>query len=152
MSVNKVLILRGISGSGKSTWARKFDQEHPREVLIVSADDYFIQFGEYRFEATQLTRAHSSCLSKYMEALADPEEVCDVLIVDNTNTQLWELSPYVALAQLHDTMFEVVEITCSPLVAASRTTHGVSEEQIQKQHDRFEPALPWWPSIYMKGD
>ncbi len=54
--MEKVLyIVRGIPGSGKSTFAK---QLVGADFLVCEADKYFMVDGEYKFDATKLKQAH----------------------------------------------------------------------------------------------
>ena len=46
----RVYILRGVSGSGKSTFATTF----PKNSVIHSTDSYFYKAGKYRFDLKKL--------------------------------------------------------------------------------------------------
>uniref|UniRef100_A0A8W8KSP8 Uncharacterized protein n=1 Tax=Magallana gigas TaxID=29159 RepID=A0A8W8KSP8_MAGGI len=59
-SSKTVFIMRGVSGSGKSTIARAIQKVYPSAVLC-SADDYFMREGEYHFSADDLESAHKYC-------------------------------------------------------------------------------------------
>lgn len=141
----KLIILRGISGSGKSTYARKIKSDLP--IVIVSADDHFMKDGEYIFNPAELPEAHRKCFMNcddYLDAEFD-------VIVDNTNTSLWEISPYMMLAQKHRASVEIVRVDCDPKVAAARNTHGVPEGAVHAMAKRMEPLLPFWPKEMVVG-
>jgi len=53
--VKQLILLRGLPGSGKSTFANLLGGIH------VEADQYFIQDGEYKFDASKLKQAHNWC-------------------------------------------------------------------------------------------
>ena len=89
-----VLILRGISGSGKSSVARAIVSAHPPgTVAVCSADDFFLQGGVYRFDFNQLGAAHEACRRSFDSAL---RRRIPIIILDNTNTTLREYEPYVS--------------------------------------------------------
>ena len=154
----KMTILRGVSGSGKSTYARTIDSrpyvgeqmyQHEYDALlrahkppvICSADDHFMVDGEYKFDPAQLGEAHRACFVKADEALAEGRNV----VIDNTNTQLWEISPYMMLAQKHRAEVRITRLTCPASVACSRNVHGVPEKAIEAMEDRMEALPPFWP-------
>src|SRR6266404_1036637 len=90
-----VLILSGISGSGKTTYAQKLQKENP-DAVRVSADNYFMSpTGDYRFDVTILGEAHAACYRAFKFFLAAG---VDLIIVDNTNTTIREMKGYMNLA------------------------------------------------------
>jgi len=142
----KVFIMRGVSGSGKSTVAYHIRARHPRplNVAVVSADDFFQTGprGEYRFDPDRIGEAHAQCLRRFMSALESRRY--EAVIVDNTNMRLWECAPYVAIAQSQGADVELIHVTCDPKVAAERNTHGVPLDVVLAQYASYERALPWW--------
>jgi predicted kinase len=132
MEKNKVIIMRGISGAGKSTYIKK----HFPSAVICSADQYFIDAnsGNYNFDASKLRQAHNACKEKFKEALKNQEPL---IVVDNTNTQLWEFQPYVQLAQTFGYDVEVIRLKVNPMLASKRNKHKVPIEAINKMEKRF---------------
>lgn len=87
----KVIFLRGISGSGKTTIGKYLTQAlYPEKVITFSADDYFIKNGVYKFELEKATEAHNHCVNSMKNALQS--DSIRYIIMDNTHTQLWHLS------------------------------------------------------------
>ncbi len=146
--MTKLIILRGISGSGKSTYADNVLTEgNESTTVIVSADDHFMKDGEYVFNPAELPEAHRRCFMNcddYLDAGWD-------VIVDNTNTSLWEISPYMMLAQKHRAEVEIHHVLADPEVAAARNTHGVPEASVEAMAERMEPLLPFWPKEVTVG-
>ena len=139
-----VIILRGIPGSGKSTYARQLAKGRPARIL--SADDFFTTAdGTYQFDAAFLHAAHKACLREYTRALGVPPIKGGLIVVDNTNTREAEITPYYALAEAYDWHPEVHQIDCPLDVAIARQIHGVPVDQIVKMHARVRSTLPsWW--------
>ena len=141
-----VIILRGIPGSGKSTYIRK----NLPEAWIFSADHFFMVGEEYKFDPSKLPQAHAACLREYLEWLTFVEgRRCRwPLVVDNTNTSVMEIAPYAALALAYGASLRIVTIKCDPAVAAARNVHGVPEAAVLAMAKRLEdetPRLaPWW--------
>jgi len=153
MAVEKIIVLRGISGSGKSTYAKRLMEERAnegKESWMVSADNYFMRDGEYRFDPSKLKEAHGACLKDYLRVVQHGGKV-DLLIVDNTNTQLWEMAPYVAIAEAYKIPYEVIDVVCPVGVALERNVHDVPEHTLRMQEQRFEEPLPWWNSRSVSG-
>lgn len=146
LTKGKVIILRGISGSGKSTYTRK---HHP-DALVCSADDFFIdeRTGMYVFSPAKLGEAHQWCLRKFLTGL---QSGVQEIVVDNTNTQLWEMSPYVQLASALGYEVLIVRMDTPVAVAAARNEHGVPQKAVQGMADRFQKVLPFWKEIVVSG-
>jgi predicted kinase len=147
----QVIIMRGIGGAGKSTWANDFSHKaflRNESCWILSADNYFIKDGKYTFDPRKLPDAHALCLKEFMD-YTNPDgvlvDVVDYLIVDNTNISLWEMSPYIAIANVHKHPVRIVRVECPQEIAAERNVHGVPQKAIQSMASRMEKALPFWP-------
>ncbi len=141
--MKKVIIMRGVPGSGKSTKAMEIATKalHDfRSVKIVSADFYFInKNGEYKFQPKHLRNAHTFCIEEFEAGLASGVEL---VIVDNTNTRLWEYEKYIDKA--HDWDYHVEILSIEPkddeelLKFANRNTHGVPVEKVKQMWARWE--------------
>ena len=103
-----VHLVRGPSGCGKTTFAEQLSEDifaakilaygppHLRPKLV-SADDFFTtKDGEYKFDPRMLSRAHTETITNAMSALKMGRDV----IIANTFTNYWEISPYIWMAQL----------------------------------------------------
>lgn len=161
LGVKRVVILRGVPGSGKSSHVEEILAVERASgpllgmVYICSADNFFMKQGVYCFDRSQLGRAHGHCLRTFASILNfDASKVADksfypadVLVVDNTNTTPMEIQPYAALCAAYEKPFEVVTIKCDPELAAARNTHGVPREKVWEMHHRLKDAyLPkHWP-------
>ena len=105
----KVIILQGISGAGKSTLARELERKY--NVKALGSDDFFMKDGKYIFEPDRLQEAHTWNRDRVEEAMKRGDRV---VIVDNTNTQAWEMKPYVKLAYTYGYDTEIKEPNWSP--------------------------------------
>ena len=142
----RVVIMRGISGSGKSTYTR----EHLPGAYVCSADHFFERDGVYQFDPRKLGEAHRWCYRKFLTALTDWREL---VVVDNTNTQLFEFYGYAQAAWAHDYTVEVVRMDTPVEVAAARNLHGVPPASVKAMQDRFQSIPPFLgiPEIIVKG-
>lgn len=138
----RVLILRGVSGSGKSTYTRKVSTGL-NKVVVCSADHYFERSGEYRFNPKELPEAHKQCFRKFVSTIN--EGLADLIVVDNTNLTRVEVAPYLVYAQAFGCEVEIVRLTVDVGLAAQRNLHGVPLGSIQAMERRFEDLLPYWP-------
>jgi len=140
----KVIIMRGIPGSGKSTITNTF-----KDSVVCSADQHFTdEQGNYNFDPKKLNEAHKACMQKFLRQI---DQVIrnthdKTIIIDNTNIELWEISPYIAICQAYDVDYEIITVRCDPEIASKRNMHGVPAKTIQRMCERLEGVklLPWW--------
>lgn len=133
-----LIILRGVSGSGKSTFGKYLGNylmwEHER--IICSADDYFINNdGEYIFDPSKLPIAHETCRKKAERAMIDH---VDHVIIDNTNTSESEIKPYIEMAKEHG--YQVFSLVVENRHGNS-DKHNVPSEVKEKQENRIRTSL-----------
>jgi len=138
MSNMNVIILRGISGAGKSTYIETVIEKARLQVpTVCSADDFFVncQTGEYVFDFYKLKDAHNQCWENFRRALKSSDPL---IVVDNTNTRIWEMQKYIQEAERCGYIVTVIRLVCDPKIAAARNRHRVPSETIQAMMDRFE--------------
>ncbi|XP_035682236.1 NEDD4-binding protein 2-like isoform X1 [Branchiostoma floridae] len=132
----KLYVLRGCPGSGKSTLAKKLKGN---KGVILSTDDFFMKKDKYEFDPSQLGDAHA--WNKDRAELAMKVGMTPV-IIDNTNTERWEMKPYVVLGVKYGYMIEIREPNTPWKFKVGelsrRNSHGVSKETIRKMLDRYE--------------
>ena len=144
-----LIIMRGLSGSGKSTKARKLQEELGGKIF--STDDYPGLYEtdddgklQMSFETdddgmTPIVKAHKWNQRRAREAM---EKGVSPVIIDNTNVQKWEAKPYVDAAKENgyniaveesdsEWKFDVEEL-------GKRNAHGVPVSAIKKMLDRWE--------------
>jgi predicted kinase len=144
--MKSVVILSGVSGSGKSTYAEKLLND--TQGIKVSADHYFMVGGEYHFDPIKLGEAHADCFRRFITYMqvADP---WPCVVVDNTNLSSEEIAPYYLAAQAfgyHPSIL-TIRVEGSQLgKLASCNVHGVPlgslRAQFRKLLQRHLP--PWW--------
>lgn len=117
----KLILIRGLSGSGKSTMARQM-----HGFAHFEADMFLHVDGKYVYDATKVRAAHDWCVASAKQRLEDGESV----VVSNTFAKSWELKRYVDLGF----PFEIIEAT-----GKWPNTHGVPEQAIAAMAARWEP-------------
>lgn len=139
----KIVILCGPSGSGKSTWASNLSGAE-----TFSADHHFVgDDGVYRFNPAELPVAHGACLRGFTEAVRTGG--AGTVVVDNTNTTLTEIAPYVAVARAYGVEPEV-RVWCgeAPAHALTRNSHGVPPEAVKAMWGRMNDTFTNWPRFW----
>lgn len=154
---HNVVVMRGVSGSGKSTAAKKLLEAMPEGAMkrIFSADEQFIgEDGIYRFDPKQLAHAYACCLRRFLDhvllmaKLKEPPESA-LLIVDNTNTTMHEAAPYMQLAYSFAWTPYLLTMNTDWRKAVERNVHGVPFETVMAQQYRMEGERAylqssWW--------
>ena len=141
----RIILMVGASGSGKTTW---ISREFPH-ASVCSSDDYFIGAdGIYRFDARELGRAHAECLRNFIELIQSDEDI-EELVVDNTNTSIAELSPYIAVSRafgFEPEVFWMEESDVAKLTA--RNEHGVHAGAVRGMLRNMDRTRYDWPSFW----
>jgi predicted kinase len=132
----KLFVVRGVPGSGKSTFAKELNADYHFE-----ADMYFInpETGEYIFSPVELKNAHQWCRSSVEQHMIhlSKRETCSI-VVSNTFTQEWEMQPYFELAEKYG--YDVFSIIVENR-HGGKNVHDCPEEKVQIMRDRFEVQL-----------
>lgn len=150
----RIIIMRGLPGSGKSTITREmisFDV-HPFEIC--SSDSFFVNDkGVYVFDPRLLGINHKKCFRQYIEFVRTLSERGTIL-VDNTNTVVTDLAPYCRVAEAYDIPFAIVELICDPVVSFNRNVHGVPMEVIYGMYRNLivEQVPGYWRRIMIKPE
>lgn len=144
-NMKTLFLIRGVSGSGKSTTANLLSENGKYPVL--SADMYFEdENGNYNWEASKIKDAHAWCKSeceKHMNPFEDFglelwKGSTDKIFVTNTFTQEWEMEDYFKLAEKYGYM--VVTLICENR-HDGKNIHNVPDEKIQQMKERFQIKL-----------
>uniref|UniRef100_A0A8C6JMH6 Uncharacterized protein n=1 Tax=Melopsittacus undulatus TaxID=13146 RepID=A0A8C6JMH6_MELUD len=136
-----LLILRGLPGSGKTTLSHVLLGQSCNGIVF-STDDYFRQQDGYTYNAAQLGDAHNWNQMRAKQAM---EQGKSPVIIDNTNTQAWEMKPYVEVALEKGYRVEFHEPDTwwkfDPEELEKRNKHGVTREKIAQMLERYENQI-----------
>ena len=144
--MKRLIILRGVSGAGKSTYAKHLVEIYEQafsaskgyggRVKHVEADQFFYDdLGNYNFDANKLQHAHGWCKSTVQAVMSVGLEV---IIVSNTSTTEKELEPYIELAEIFD--YEITSLVIENR-HGNKDVHAVPENVKQKQAMRLKNNL-----------
>ncbi len=163
--MKKVIVLSGVSGVGKSTYAKKLCDEssHYTTCTIVSADDFFTttymngekEVSEYNFDPSKLSLAHGECFRAFINALLSCPGLSGLVVVDNTNTTSEEIAPYILGAQAYGWDVEIVTLYPAHTTideCYARNVHGVGFAAVEAQGSRIvgRKLMPWWKSTIVE--
>lgn len=155
--VKVVVLLRGLPGSGKSTRADelvKSFRELQANPVVFSADKYFDTQGGYRYDAKEVGAAHNWAFKNTEEAVRVFQSP---IIIDNTNTEEFEILNYYNIAYHNwykfyvlepdtDWAFDVAELT-------RRNTHGVPADKLSRMLKRYcWPRRQKWTQCEARPD
>lgn len=121
----RLVLIRGLPGSGKSTIAKMLDG-----FVHLEADMFFTkENGEYIYEREKIKAAHEWCQAQAFSLLSLGGSV----VVSNTFTRHREMAPYFEIA-------DALGIKPSVIVATGnfKNVHDVPDEVIAKMRERWE--------------
>ena len=135
--MRKILyIVRGIPGSGKSTFAESLGCPY------FEAEMFFMKDDVYTFDGPKIKIAHAWCQNQVEEAMKFIEETHGLdnseIAVSNTFTQEWEMEPYMKLAEKYG--YNVFSLIVENR-HGGKNNHGVPEEKVESMRARFEIKL-----------
>jgi predicted kinase len=121
----RLVLVRGLPGSGKTTYARKMDGYYH-----VEADMWFVgPDNVYRFKPLEIGDAHDWCQKTCACALEKGMNV----VVSNTFTRLREMKPYFDMAEVLKVPVNVVEMRNN-----YGNIHNVPEKTLENMRNRWE--------------
>jgi predicted kinase len=137
--MNGILFLvRGLPGSGKSTFASHIWNEY----AVCEADKFFYdKEGNYYFDPSKIKDAHAWCKNEVETRMKDHQlnpQYYPEIAVSNTFTQEWEMKDYYDLAEKYE--YKVVSLIVENR-HSGKNVHGVPEDKLEIMKNRFEIKL-----------
>lgn len=130
MRRQKLTLIRGIPGSGKSTIASKLD------AVLIEADQFFEnRDGEYKFDRRFIKDAHAWCQFEMKRLLLAGNSV----VVANTFVKRWEVERYLEI--VHSLGLDI-EIELLEAKGEFQNVHGVPNEVVARMKTQFEKINP----------
>ena len=132
----KLILVRGIPGSGKSTVAKRIKESNP-DISHYEADTYFVDDkGCYNFNPSLIKLAHNWCQNETKKDIESGKSV----IVSNTFSQIWEMQNYFDLGLKYNCDIQVYEMSHEPVLQGKqKNIHEVPDNTILKMIKRWEP-------------
>ena len=97
--MKRLILIRGVPGSGKTTLARMLGWEH------FENDQYFERpDGTYAYDPSEVRAAAESCMARTLEAMGRGVDI----VVANTFSRSWEYIPYHEAAAAHGYSVQMV--------------------------------------------
>jgi predicted kinase len=133
-----LFLVRGLPGSGKSTFASHIWNEY----AICEADKFFYdKEGNYNFDGSKIKQAHAWCKNEVEVRMKDHQinqQFYPEIVVSNTFTQEWEMKDYYELAEKYG--YKVVSLIVENR-HDGKNVHGVPEDKLEIMRNRFEIKL-----------
>lgn len=129
-----LILLRGLPGSGKSTFADLIGAKGAGYAHF-EADMYLMKDGEYKFNPADIQMAHNWCMIQTEKAMANDTSI---IIVSNTFTKEWEMDFYYEKAKYYD--YKVTSVIVENR-HGGKNIHGVPEDKLEIMKNRFQIKL-----------
>jgi predicted kinase len=128
--MTELVIVRGLPGSGKSTFASTLKNHWHYE-----SDMYFTNEGKYNFEPQKIGEAHQWCQNLTLCALQSEHDV----VVANTFTTYREVEPYILMARKYGA--RVLIFKCTGAYGSIHLPASEKEAIMKRMASRWEDLI-----------
>lgn len=130
----RVVLIRGIPGSGKTTIAQMFVN---MGFALVEADQYpeFWESGSYYFKPEAVAKAHEWCFEQYKSILEMSTDTG--VVVANTFVNLHHMEPYISYCKERNIAYHILISDMRNL-----SVHRVPVSTMRRMIENFEFS-PW---------
>jgi len=150
--MGRVVILSGVSGSGKTPFAKQLCEEHVKNnsdqnAVRIAIDDFFVDAdGRYKFLKSLVHKAVSTTYRQFIQSMLGG---IDLIVIDNQNCLLHEVYSYIVAANAYGYQAEVITFRCTAdklQALAERSEHRTPIKQIQHQYRNigYRKFPGWW--------
>ncbi len=134
MEIKKLVLVRGLPGSGKSTFADMLSELAGFQSF--SLDTFFMdEKGNYAFDFKRNHLAYKDCQNKVEIAM---KAEAPRILVDQTFALLWEIQPYLELGKKYS--YQIFVCTMENR-HEGENIHGITDEQLVKMSKNFNLQL-----------
>lgn len=125
----EILLIRGLPGSGKTTWAERFARRPDVDYVHCEADQFFMKDDQYIYDPTKIKEAHDYCYDKAFDALSEGKSV----VVANTFCRKWEMEAYYRLAASF-----LANVRVMTAKGNLESVHNVPQDVIERMREQWE--------------
>lgn len=147
--MSKVIILRGVPGSGKSTWVSNYMFEAKSEVAVISRDDIradlFGSAAAHGVDENRVTEKFNLLYNEFLGKMKSRNYDID-LIIDNTNCDWSRVLDLAMPAAMYDIPVKTVLINTDLDEALRRNAardRVVPEHVIRRMHAQLMETRDW---------
>ncbi len=147
--MSKVYIMRGLPGSGKTSWVAK---NVPNYTGYFSVDRERTTHTGYAKDITWQRKCqyHNDVLAHFAKCVSRGNKD-EIYVVDNCNLEVHMIAPYYRLAEAFDYEIEIVEMQTPLSICESRNLHGVTYQQLTQLSENIEGLPKHWRVTCVDG-